>query len=194
MTTYILATHNEHKTVEIRKMLTPCGIELKSLTDINYHDEIIEDGDSMRANAKIKSDELKALGYTHIISDDSGLEVDALDGAPGIYSARYAGIHGDSEANMTKLLAALDGHQKRDAQFRCVISTWADDQHHFFEGIVRGSIAIERMGQGGFGYDPIFIPEGYDKSFGVLAAEIKNRMSHRARAIDAFKEFLTSQK
>ena len=192
MTTYILATHNQHKTEEIRHMLSPHQIELKSLADIDYHDEIIEDGLTMRANAKIKSDTIRDLGYTHIISDDSGLEVDVLDGAPGIYSARYAGTHGDHEANMTKLLLHLEGESQRATQFRAVLSVWRDDRHDFFEGIVRGRIASNRMGTGGFGYDPIFIPEGYDESFGVLPADLKNEMSHRARAIKSFIQFLTS--
>jgi len=192
MTTYILATHNQHKTDEIRKMLAPYDIELQSLSDIGYHEEIIEDGDTMKANAKIKTDTIRSQGHTYIMSDDSGLEVDALDGAPGIYSARYAGTHGDHEANMSKLLQALDGESKRGAQFRTVLSVWAGDNHHYFEGIVRGTIALERMGKGGFGYDPIFIPEGYKKSFGVLSADLKNQMSHRANAIKAFIQFLTS--
>lgn len=174
-------------------MLSPHQIELKSLADIDYHDEIIEDGLTMRANAKIKSDTIRDLGYTHIISDDSGLEVDVLDGAPGIYSARYAGTHGDHEANMTKLLLHLEGESQRAAQFRAVLSVWRDDRHDFFEGIVRGRIASNRMGTGGFGYDPIFIPEGYDESFGVLPADLKNEMSHRARAIKSFIQFLTSE-
>jgi len=192
MTTYILATHNQHKTDEIRKMLAPYDIELQSLSDIGYHEEIIEDGDTMKANAKIKTDTIRSQGHTYIMSDDSGLEVDALDGAPGIYSARYAGTHGDHEANMSKLLQALDGESKRGAQFRTVLSVWAGDNHLYFEGIVRGTIALERMGKGGFGYDPIFIPEGYKESFGVLSADIKNQMSHRANAIKAFIQFLTS--
>jgi len=192
MITFILATHNEHKTEEIRTMLSSLDIELKSLTDIGYHDEIVEDGDTMKANAKIKSDTIKAKGYTYIISDDSGLEVDSLDGAPGIFSARYAGTHGDSEANMSKLLKALDGCGQRGAQFRSVLSVWIDDIHYFFEGTVRGRIAEKRMGDGGFGYDPIFIPDGYEESFGILPADLKNKMSHRAKAIQVFLDHMTS--
>lgn len=188
MITYILATHNHHKAEEFRSLLS--GIQIKTLDDIGFTKDIVEDGSSFEENAKIKSSTIKAMGYDYVISDDSGLEVEYLDGAPGIYSARYAGVHGDHGANMDKLLSELTGVESRGAQFRAVLSVWQKEEHRFFEGIVRGRIADKRLGTGGFGYDPIFIPEGYTDSFGQLSASVKNSFSHRARAVDALDKYL----
>ncbi len=168
-------------------------ITISSLSDLGIDDEIIESGTTLNDNAWIKADYLHNMGHSYVIADDTGLEVDVLDGAPGVYSARYAGLAKSSEANMTKLLEVLSDKANRSAQFRTVLAVWMDDQKLTFEGIVRGVIARTRSGAQGFGYDPIFIPDGYDASFGVLSNEVKNKISHRGRAIQALKEYLQSK-
>ena len=147
-----------------------------------------ETSDTFAGNALQKAQFVKEHYGYDCFADDSGLEVDALDGAPGVYSARYSG--GGSEENMSKLLYNLTGKSERGAQFRTVIALLIGEESHLFEGIVRGTIIDERRGEGGFGYDPIFMPEGYDLTFAQLGSEVKNRISHRAKAVELLAEFL----
>ncbi|MFT6808435.1 MAG: XTP/dITP diphosphohydrolase [Saprospiraceae bacterium] len=177
----VFATHNPNKAKEVSVVLKDTGWQIVTLEDIGFHEEIIEDGATLKENAWIKAETIYKLIGENVISDDTGLEVDALKGAPGVHSARYAGSQRSSEDNMNMLLLALDGHSNRSAQFRTVVACIVNGERHECEGVVRGHIAKEKTGAGGFGYDPIFIPEGYKESFGVLDASIKNSISHRAR-------------
>ena len=189
----VFATNNPHKLQEIREILGPT-FEIVSLADIGCHEDIPETGNSLEANAHQKAEYIFDKYHIDCFADDTGLEVDALDGEPGVHSARYAeGTDHDSEANMQKLLSRLDGKTDRRAQFRTVIalarrSDVAD--YTLFEGIVRGTISREKQGTEGFGYDPIFVPEGYEESFAQLGMDIKNGISHRARAVAKLAEYL----
>lgn len=185
----VFATHNKGKLLEVNSLI-PGTIELLSLDDLQLHEEIPETGDTMEANALIKARYVFEKHNLNGFADDSGLEVDALDGAPGVYSARYAGEEKNNEANIALLLRNLEGVENRGAQFRTVIALIIDGKEHLFEGIVRGHIIREKRGNGGFGYDPVFVPEGYDKTFAELGLEIKNRLSHRAKAMQKLTEFL----
>ena len=193
----VFATNNAHKLSEIKSILGS-SFEIVSLSDIGCTVDIPETGKTLEENAHIKA----AYVFEHYglscFADDTGLEVEALHGAPGVYSARYAGGAGhDSEANMRKLLGELAGEPHRNARFRTVISLLQVDENHpqkpiehQFEGIVTGHIATEKHGQEGFGYDPIFIPDGYNQSFAELGETIKNKISHRARAVEQLALFL----
>ncbi len=184
----VFATNNAHKLEEVSAILKA---EILSLNDIGCHADIPETADTLEGNASLKSAFIYNNYHTDCFADDTGLEVEALNGAPGVYSARYAGGEGhDSEANMRKLLHELEGKENRKAQFRTVISLILDGKEYQFEGIVKGEILHERRGEAGFGYDPIFRPEGYDRSFAELGNEVKNRISHRARAVAKLSEFL----
>ena len=187
---FVFATHNDNKVREIKSMISAIGVSIMSLSDLNIHEEIIENGKNIAENARIKSDFIFDKVGGNVIADDTGLEVDVLSGAPGVYSARYAGDQKNSEENMDLLLTNLRDHTDRSAQFRTVLATWMNGQQFTFEGIVRGKIAFERKGCHGFGYDPIFIPENHQKTFGELPLEIKNNISHRGRAFQAFKDHL----
>lgn len=183
----VFATNNAHKLEEVAAILGE-NYEVLSLREIGCEADIPETADTFAGNALQKAHYVKEhFGYD-CFADDSGLEVDALDGAPGVYSARYSG--GGSEENMTKLLHNLTGKSERGAQFRTVIALLIGDDTRLFEGIVRGSIIEERRGEGGFGYDPIFVPEGYDKTFAELGSEVKNRISHRAQAVEKLADYL----
>ena len=197
----VFATNNKHKLEEIRSILGE-SIEVLSLKDIGCDVDIPETGTTLEENALQKAQYIYDNYHLSVFADDTGLEVDALNGAPGVYSARYAGGEGhDSEANMTKLLHELGNNNNRHARFRTVIAlilkkdvcpcgcTSIKEIHHF-EGIVEGEIIRERRGGEGFGYDPIFQPEGYDKTFAELGMDIKNHISHRARAVAKLAEFL----
>lgn len=185
----VFATNNAHKLQEIRDILGS-AFEIVSLSDIGCHADIPETGLTLEENARIKSNYVYDHYQLDCFADDTGLEVEALCGAPGVHSARFAeGTDHDSEANMTKLLKLLEGKENRRARFRTVISLIQREgdnprctREYEFEGIVNGRIATERHGTEGFGYDPIFIPDGYDKSFAELGEDIKNRISHRAKA------------
>lgn len=183
----VFATNNAHKLEEVAAMLGE-NYEVLSLREIGCHDDIPETADTFAGNAIQKARYVKEHYGYDCFADDSGLEVDALDGAPGVYSARYSG--GGSEANMDKLLQNLTDENERGAQFRTVIALLIGEESHLFEGIVRGTIIDERRGEGGFGYDPIFMPEGYDLTFAQLGSEVKNRISHRAKAVELLAEFL----
>ena len=196
----VFATNNKHKLEEIRSILGS-RVEVLSLADINCHDDIPETGTTLEANAMQKAEYIASKYGTSVFADDTGLEVDALNGAPGVYSARYAGGDGhDSEANMTKLLAELGENNNRNARFRTVIALIITDDNgktttvKQFEGIVNGTIIRERRGGEGFGYDPIFQPEGYKETFAELGNDIKNTISHRARAVVKLAEYLSNIK
>jgi XTP/dITP diphosphohydrolase len=183
----VFATNNAHKLEEVAAILGD-SYEVLSLREIGCDADIPETANSFAGNALQKAQYVKDYYGYDCFADDSGLEVDVLDGAPGIYSARYSG--GGSEANMDKLLHNLTGKSERGAQFRTVIALLVGEESHLFEGIVRGTIIEERRGEGGFGYDPIFVPEGYDLTFAELGSEVKNRISHRAQAVKQLAEYL----
>ena len=185
----IFATNNKHKLEEMRAILGG-KVELLSLADIDCHDDIPETADTLEGNALIKARYIYDKYGCSCFADDTGLEVDVLGGEPGVYSARYAGENNDSEANMRKLLQNLTGKSERSAQFRTVIALIIDGEEFLFDGIVRGRISEERMGSAGFGYDPIFVPDGYEESFAQMAAEQKNAISHRSRAASALNDYL----
>ena len=185
----VFATNNKHKLDEMRAILGD-KVELLSLADIDCHDDIPETADTLEGNALIKARHIYSKYGCSCFADDTGLEVDALGGEPGVYSARYAGESNDSEANMRKLLDNLTGKTDRNAQFRTVIALIINGEEKLFDGVVRGAIAEQRMGTAGFGYDPIFVPEGFAESFVQMPAEQKNSMSHRARAAAALNEYL----
>ena len=188
----VFATNNKHKLEEIKDILGK-DFEIVSLAEIGCHEDIPETGLTLEENARQKSTYI-VEHYNHdCFADDTGLEVDALNGEPGVHSARYAeGTDHDSEANMRKLLSKMANVKERTARFRTVISLIINGVEHQFEGRVEGRIATEKHGKEGFGYDPIFIPEGYDKSFAELGEEVKNQISHRARAVKKLAECLSS--
>lgn len=188
----VFATNNEHKLRELGEILKD-EFKLLSLSDINCLDEIPETGDTLEANASQKSFYIWDRYHADCFSDDSGLEVAALNNEPGVFSARYAGEARNSEANMDKVLAKLEGVTNRKACFRCVISLVINGREFLFEGRVEGEILHERRGNGGFGYDPVFCPEGYRESFAELDADLKNSMSHRGRAVQKLVRFLQEE-
>lgn len=190
----IFATNNEHKLSEVRAMLAE-RVDLASLRDVACYDDIPETADTLEGNALLKARYIYERYHCACFSDDTGLEVDALGGRPGVYSARYAGEGCSSQDNIDKLLGELaDVTMPRTARFRTVIALIDEDGvEHLFEGSVEGEILLEREGDGGFGYDPVFRPEGYVHSFSALGDEVKNTISHRARATAALAEFLLSR-
>lgn len=188
MTQLILATHSDHKAKEFRDILPQYSVQ--TLADLGHDDEIKETATSLEGNSFIKAETVfKRYGHV-VISDDSGLEVDALNGAPGVYSARYAGDSRNDQRNTEKLLDELQGASNRKAQFRTVITLMNAENSFQFEGIVKGTIAKSPLGEAGFGYDPVFIPEGVQQTFAELAANEKNKISHRANAIEKLLHFL----
>ena len=189
----VFATNNQHKLSEIRQILGS-RVEVLSLKDIGCNADIPETGSTLEENALQKAQYVYDHYHIDCFADDTGLEVDALGGAPGVYSARYAGGEGhDSEANMTKLLGELGENNNRRARFRTVIALIQQGEVHEFEGIVNGQIIRERRGGEGFGYDPIFQPDGYDQTFAELGLEVKNNISHRARATQKLADYLLKQ-
>ncbi len=186
----VFATHNLHKLEEIRNILK--NHEVLGLPDIGCHEDIVEDADNLQGNAKIKADYVTNNFHLDCFADDTGLEVEALGGAPGVYSARYAGEGCSYHDNVVKLLKALDGVENRKARFRTVIALNINGEQYFFEGIVNGKILTEEHGTGGFGYDPIFQPDGFDKSFSEMEMDEKNKISHRGRATAKLVEFLNN--
>ena len=185
----VFATNNKHKLDEIRAILGD-KIELLSLNDINCHDDIPETSDTLQGNALIKARYIYDKFGVNCFADDTGLEVDSLGGEPGVYSARYAGEECDPKANMNKLLDNLTEKTDRNAQFRTVIALIIDGEEKLFEGNVKGIISNEKMGDAGFGYDPIFIPEGFSESFAQMSSEMKNSISHRYRATEKLCKYL----
>ena len=186
----VFATNNAHKLEEIRAILGN-SIEILSLADIHCHADIPETADTLEGNARQKSRYVYEHYGLDCFADDTGLEVESLGGAPGVYSARYADGQGhDSQANMNKLLKEMEEKNDRKAQFRTIISLIEKGEERQFEGIVKGQITREKRGESGFGYDPIFQPDGYETTFAVLGSDIKNRISHRARAVAALCDYL----
>lgn len=186
----VFATNNAHKLEEIRAILGN-KVEILSLNDINCYADIPETADTLQGNAALKAQYIYKNYGLDCFADDTGLEVEALNGEPGIYSARYAGGEGhDSEANMKKLLSEMQDKDNRKARFRTVICLIEEGKEHFFEGIVNGSIIRERKGGAGFGYDPVFMPDGYSETFAEMGNDEKNKISHRARAVQKLCEYL----
>lgn len=188
----VFATNNRHKVDEVSAKIGN-SFKLLTLDDIGCTADIEETGLTFAANASIKSRFIFDNYNLDCFGDDSGLEIDALNGQPGVYSARYAGTHGNHAANIAKVLQNMEGQTLRTARFRTVISLIWQGEEHFFEGMVEGTIRDEVSGNGGFGYDPIFEPEGYSITFAEMSMEQKNSMSHRARAMDGLIAFLNSQ-
>lgn len=186
----IFATNNAHKLDEVRAIVGDAFM-IKSLDDINCQDDIPETGDTLEENAKQKTDYLVNKYGLYCFGDDSGLEIEAINNEPGVYSARYSGSR-DMERNIDLVLEKLADSENRKARFRTVISLFLNEQQHFFEGAITGTIISERRGAEGFGYDPIFIPDGYDKTFAEMSADEKNGISHRSIAVKALTGFLKS--
>lgn len=187
----VFATNNNHKLEEIRTILGQ-QIDVLSLKDINCHEDIPETAETLEGNALIKARFVYEHYHLDCFADDTGLEVEALNGAPGVYSARYAGGEGhDSEANMKKLLQEMQGKANRKARFRTVIAFIEGGDTHLFEGTVHGNITEEKQGDSGFGYDPIFRPDGFSETFAEMGNEAKNQISHRANAVKKLCEYLS---
>ena len=185
----VFATNNKHKLEEVRAILGN-RIEVLSLNDIDCHDDIPETADTLEGNALIKARYIHEKFGVDCFADDTGLEVEVLGGEPGVYSARYAGEECNPEANMYKLLQNLTGKNNRNAQFRTVIALIIKGEEKLFNGIVKGTISNEKMGNAGFGYDPIFIPEGFSESFAQMTSDMKNSISHRYRATEKLSNYL----
>ena len=185
----VFATNNKNKLREMREIMD--GLyEVMSLEDIGCHEEIIEDADTIEGNAKIKADFVTNKYHVDCFADDTGLEVEALNGAPGVYSARYVGEHCSYQDNVDKMLAAMKGQVNRKAAFRTCIALNLNGKSYFFEGRCDGQITEQQRGTEGFGYDPIFQPDGYDQTFAELGLEVKNAISHRGRATQKLIGFL----
>ena len=182
------ASGNQNKVEEVKQLLE--NVEIKSLADLGPLVEIPETGSTLEENSRIKAEYVVNTFGVAAFADDTGLEVDALDGAPGVYSARYAGPHATSADNIRLLLSNMEGVEERSAQFRTIITLMFNEQMHQFEGIVKGSITKNLSGESGFGYDPVFVPEGCDVTFAEMTASEKNRISHRGIAMRKFVDFL----
>ncbi len=191
MTTLIFATNNEHKVSEIQSLL-PKDINVITLQQAGINIDIPEPYDTLQENANTKATTIFELTKQNCFSEDTGLEIDALDGAPGVHSARYAGADRNFNANIEKVLTNLKNIENRTAQFRTVICLIWEQKEYYFEGICRGHIAEQNSGTAGFGYDPIFIPEGATKSFATMTMEEKNTYSHRQKAVTQLFTFLQS--
>lgn len=188
---FVFATNNAHKLEEVSAILGN-KVELLSMKDIDCRVDIPETADTLSGNALLKARYIFENYHVDCFADDTGLEVEALNGAPGVYSARYAGNAHNSEANMKKLLQDMEGMENRKARFRTVFALIINGKEHLFEGIVKGEITKNRRGTAGFGYDPIFIPEGYTQTFAEMGNELKNKISHRALATNKLCRFLMS--
>ena len=189
----VFATHNKHKVREVEAML-PEGYTLKSLDDVGFHQDIQETADTLEGNALLKAQAVFDATQLPSFADDTGLFIPTLNGAPGVLSARFAGSPPDAEANMKKVLTELSAAAKRDAYFLTVIALVNGEDIHYFHGKIAGVILKEPRGTGGFGYDPIFVPKGYDLSFAELPASTKNTISHRALAFNSLIDFLSRSK
>ena len=187
----LVATHNEHKKEEIQQILGDLFV-VKSLADYDLHEEIVEDGDSFNANALIKAKYCFEKTGIPSLGDDSGLVVESLDGRPGIFSARYAGDH-DFEKNIAKVLEEMEGVENRKAYFITVLCYYDENGARYFDGRVHGHLLTENKGHQGFGYDPIFVPDGYEMTFAEMNPEDKNKISHRKEALDLFLEYLKTE-
>lgn len=188
----VFATHNKHKLDEV-KAVVKNQFEILSLRDVNCWDDIPETAGTLKGNALMKAQYLYDKFGLDCFADDTGLEVEALDGRPGVFSARYAGDENDAEKNMQKLLGELADKTNRKARFKTVIALIEKGQISYFEGIVEGQITKQKSGKTGFGYDPIFQPDGYTHTFAELGDDIKNKISHRALAIHKLSEYLNEK-
>ena len=191
--TLIIATNNAHKLQEIQPLISD-HFDIKTLKQIGCTDDIPETADSLEGNALLKARYIFEKYGCDCFADDTGLEIEALNGRPGVFSARYASDGHDFEANIDKVLGEMLGIDNRNARFRTVIALILDGKVNYFEGIVNGKIITERKGSEGFGYDPVFIPEGYTQTFAEMSLAEKNKISHRARAVARLVDFLNSRK
>lgn len=189
MNKLVFATNNAHKLTEVRAILEP-EFTIISLSDLNCTDDIPETADTLQGNAILKATYIHEKFGLDCFADDTGLEIDALGGEPGVYSARYAGEENNSKNNMNKVLTLLGNNSDRKASFRTVIALILKGNTFLFDGRIDGDITLSPSGESGFGYDPIFVPEGYDKSFAQLSADEKNKISHRALAVNKLIDFL----
>jgi XTP/dITP diphosphohydrolase len=192
----IMATNNAHKLEEVRQILGNKFL-VKGLADIGCHEDIPETAETLEGNALQKVRYVHERYKVNCFADDTGLEVEALKGAPGVYTARFGQLNGygeshDAEANIACLLNKLQGEQNRKAQFRTAIALILNGEEHLFEGIVKGEILTSKSGEAGFGYDPVFAPEGHKESFAQMSATEKNAISHRGRAMQKLEQFLNS--
>lgn len=192
MKTLIFASNNKHKLEEIRNLLEGI-VKIKSLKEIGLEGDIPETADTLEGNATQKAEWVYSRTGMDCFADDTGLEVEALNREPGVYSARYAGENCSFADNVNKLLKALEGHSNRNARFRTAICLIENGEKKYFEGIVNGTITTFEAGNEGFGYDPIFLPEGHNKTFAEMPLDIKNKISHRGRAIQKLVEYLKSK-
>jgi XTP/dITP diphosphohydrolase len=189
----VFATNNDHKLRELREILS-AEFELLSLNDINCSDDIPETGATLEDNAAQKAFYIWDKYAIDCFADDTGLEIEALGNEPGVYSARYAGEERSAASNMRKVLENMANESNRKARFRCVISLVIDGREKQFEGIVEGKILFKEQGAAGFGYDPVFMPDGFNQSFAEMPAEDKNRISHRGRAVMKLVDYLENIK
>jgi len=187
----VIASNNQGKIREIKQMIS--NIELLSLKDIGFTDEIPEPFETFEENAFTKADTINRFSGKNVFADDSGICANALSGAPGVFSAIYAGRHGDDEGNLQKLLDALKGKTDRTGYYKAIICLMWNGQPHYFEGICNGTIIESKRGEGGFGYDPIFVPDGFTETFAELTPEVKNKISHRGKAVRQMVDFLKGQ-
>lgn len=188
----VFATNNAHKLEELRNILSG-RYQVLGLTDIGFYEDIPETGDTLAENASLKSKHIFDRFEIDCFSDDTGLEVDVLNGKPGVYSARFAGENSTYEQNVDKLLNALKGLENRTARFKTVISLIQNGKEHQFEGSVEGVITKDKHGAEGFGYDPVFLPHGYTQTFAEMPAELKNKISHRGKAVVKLVDFLNKK-
>jgi XTP/dITP diphosphohydrolase len=190
--TLVLGTGNPGKVTELRSLLADLSIALIPAHDLDNAPEVVEDADTLDGNAQKKARAFFEHTGHPALADDTGLEVEALDGGPGVHTARFAGPNATPEDNKQKLLEVMDGVDGRRARFRTVVALVVDDETvHTFEGICEGTITRESRGDGGFGYDPLFLPDGHDQTFAEMPPEAKNDISHRKKALDALRSFLT---
>lgn len=191
MNKLVFATNNKHKLSEVSSV-TNNHVQIVSLAEIGCFDDIPETADTLEGNALIKAKWIHEKYGFDSFADDTGLEVEALDGRPGVYSARYAGEDGNAERNIEKLLSELKDQVNRKAQFRTIISLIMNNEVHYFQGLIRGEIISEKRGVEGFGYDSVFVPEGFSQTFAEMGAELKNKISHRALAVNKLISFLNA--
>jgi XTP/dITP diphosphohydrolase len=189
----VFATNNQHKLRELQQILGD-KFELLSLADINCFEEIPETSPTIEENSLEKAEYVHKKYKTDCFADDTGLEIEALDGSPGVYSARYAGEDKNMEKNIEKILSELEKKDNRNARFKTVVSLILNGETHQFEGIINGKIIKEKTGESGFGYDPVFMPDGYDITFAEMDAALKNKISHRGIAVQKLVDFLNAKK
>ncbi len=191
--TLLFATGNPNKVKEIKALVSDLSYEVITMADIGFHEDIPETGSTLEENANLKAQYLFERTNKEVIAEDTGLEVDALQGEPGVYSARYAGAEKDPEKNMSLLLSRLGSTKNRSARFKTVISLIGPSGRQNFEGVCEGNISLARKGEQGFGYDPIFVPVGYQSSFAEMSMTEKSKISHRGRALEKLIAFLQAR-